>query len=330
MLAALLVAMLIAGLNYNSNLALAFAFLMASMALVAMHHCHRNLLGLSVDVATGGGCLCRRATPRSTSCCATIRASTAATSRFAATPGPPAWAACAATATSESCGRACRSPRRGMTPLRVNSNCAPRYPFGWFHAWTYVQGPLTAYRRPSPARQPHSAVGRSGSRRRRALRGARRRGLRGPARLRARHTAEAHGLEGAGARRRGRRYAAIQQSGRAARMARLVLARRAGRRGTPVAAVPLGARERGGTSRPTACGCPGTEIAPGRGAAHRSPVCGRCAALAASSLESSIAEPRVTYEQLLGICACLALALLAHVGSLPLWILGASWRASRR
>src|SRR6202034_2390246 len=50
MLVALLVAMLVAGLNYNSNLALAFAFFMVSMVLVAMHHCHRNLLGLTVDV----------------------------------------------------------------------------------------------------------------------------------------------------------------------------------------------------------------------------------------------------------------------------------------
>ena len=41
--------MLLAGLNYNSNLALAFAFLMSSMALVTMHHCNRNMLGLSVD-----------------------------------------------------------------------------------------------------------------------------------------------------------------------------------------------------------------------------------------------------------------------------------------
>ncbi len=50
-LALLLAAMLVAGLNYNSNLGLAFGFLMASLALVAMHHCHRNLLGLRVDVA---------------------------------------------------------------------------------------------------------------------------------------------------------------------------------------------------------------------------------------------------------------------------------------
>ena len=52
MLACVLVAMLIAGLNYNSNLGLAFGFLMASIALVTMHHCNRNLLGLQVDVTT--------------------------------------------------------------------------------------------------------------------------------------------------------------------------------------------------------------------------------------------------------------------------------------
>ena len=43
--------MLLAGLNYNSNLGLAFAFLIASIALVGMHHTHRNLLGLRVDAA---------------------------------------------------------------------------------------------------------------------------------------------------------------------------------------------------------------------------------------------------------------------------------------
>jgi len=52
MLAVILAAMLIAGLNYNSNLGLAFAFLVASLTLVTMHHCNRNLLGILVDVTT--------------------------------------------------------------------------------------------------------------------------------------------------------------------------------------------------------------------------------------------------------------------------------------
>ena len=50
---ALLFMMLIAGLNYANSLALLLTFLLAGMALVAMHACHRNLLGLAViDLAS--------------------------------------------------------------------------------------------------------------------------------------------------------------------------------------------------------------------------------------------------------------------------------------
>ncbi len=44
----LLLLMLIAGLNYANSLALLMTFLLAGLALVAMHGCHRNLLGLTV------------------------------------------------------------------------------------------------------------------------------------------------------------------------------------------------------------------------------------------------------------------------------------------
>ena len=40
--------MLVAALNYSNSLALLLAFLLAGFALVAMHECHRNLLGLSL------------------------------------------------------------------------------------------------------------------------------------------------------------------------------------------------------------------------------------------------------------------------------------------
>ncbi len=43
--------MLMGALNYNNSLGLAVTFLMASLALVAMHHCHRNLSGLSIRFA---------------------------------------------------------------------------------------------------------------------------------------------------------------------------------------------------------------------------------------------------------------------------------------
>src|SRR5580692_243846 len=45
---ALLLLMLVAGLNYANSLALLTTFLLAGLALVAMHACHRNLLGLGV------------------------------------------------------------------------------------------------------------------------------------------------------------------------------------------------------------------------------------------------------------------------------------------
>jgi uncharacterized protein (DUF58 family) len=49
--AAMLFAMLLGGLNYGNNLALALTFLLAGGAWVAMHECHRNLAGLAVEPA---------------------------------------------------------------------------------------------------------------------------------------------------------------------------------------------------------------------------------------------------------------------------------------
>lgn len=43
-----LFAMLLASMNYNNSLGFALTFLLASVALVAMHHCHRNLAGVVV------------------------------------------------------------------------------------------------------------------------------------------------------------------------------------------------------------------------------------------------------------------------------------------
>jgi uncharacterized protein (DUF58 family) len=45
---ALVLTMLAAGLNYANSLALLLTFLLAGFALVAMHECHRNLLGVSL------------------------------------------------------------------------------------------------------------------------------------------------------------------------------------------------------------------------------------------------------------------------------------------
>jgi uncharacterized protein (DUF58 family) len=147
MLTALLIAMLIAGLNYSSNLGLAFAFFMVSTVLVAMHHCHRNLLGLTVDAqlevdAYAGSDAVFFFMLRNESavdrCDVEVRlvAGVQAT-RSVAIGG------------YEEVMLAAPVARRGIT--RWNQfELTTTYPFGWFRAWTYVQAPLTAFVAPSP------------------------------------------------------------------------------------------------------------------------------------------------------------------------------------
>ncbi len=146
MLALMLVAMLIAGLNYNSNLGLAFAFLMVSLALVIMHHCNRNLLGLQVDVATEVDAFAGREADFDFSLQndstvdrrdVEIRCLSGSGIRSVAAKS------------SESVLVALPVQARGLIRLE-QFELRTRYPFGWFHAWTYVQGSLTAFVAPSP------------------------------------------------------------------------------------------------------------------------------------------------------------------------------------
>ena len=44
-------AMLLGSMNYNNNLSFVLTFLLASLGLVSMHHCQRNLVGLEVSFA---------------------------------------------------------------------------------------------------------------------------------------------------------------------------------------------------------------------------------------------------------------------------------------
>jgi len=146
MLAFMLAAMLIAGLNYNSNLGLAFAFLVVSVALVTMHHCNRNLLNLQVDVTTEVDAFAGREASfdfvlRNDSqldrCDIEIRCADASGIRTVRARS------------SELIPVAVPMARRGR--IRFDQfELRTRYPFGWFHAWTYVQGSLTAYVAPAP------------------------------------------------------------------------------------------------------------------------------------------------------------------------------------
>jgi uncharacterized protein (DUF58 family) len=147
MLGAILIAMLVAGLNYNSNLALAFAFLMASMALVTMHHCNRNMLRLSVDAtievdAVAGGEARLEFELRNGS--SLDRRDIEVRCLNAAGMG--------SVAAGDSATIEVIAPvqHRGITRI-TQFEMRTRYPFGWFYSWTYVQGCITIYVAPAPA-----------------------------------------------------------------------------------------------------------------------------------------------------------------------------------
>ncbi len=145
-LGVMVIAMLLAGLNYNSNLGLAFGFLMASIAMTAMHHCHRNLLGLQVDVdpqADGfaGGSAAIGFVLQNDSAGARHDIELGCDgARTLVAVGGNAWQKAAV---------ALPTPTRGI--LRLNQcELATRWPLGWFRAWTYVQVPVTVYVAPHP------------------------------------------------------------------------------------------------------------------------------------------------------------------------------------
>jgi uncharacterized protein (DUF58 family) len=152
-LSALLVAMLVACLNYNSNLALGFAFFMVSLVLVAMHHCHRNLLALGVDAtlevdAFAGGdaafCFMLRNDSALDRCDIEVRVDTGnGTGAAEATRS-------VGTQSYEQVMLPVPVARRGVSRWS-QFELRTRFPFGWFRAWTYVQASLTAFVAPRPS-----------------------------------------------------------------------------------------------------------------------------------------------------------------------------------
>jgi uncharacterized protein (DUF58 family) len=145
---ALLLTMLGAGLNYANSLALLLTFLLAGFALVAMHECHRNLLGLSVFEAA--------AAPLFAGSTGSVRLSLENASQRARYGLQFAVAKEAAAALDLPAGGRgqialpIRAPRRGLQRidrLRVSSS----HPFGLFRAWTWVHAPITVVVYPRPA-----------------------------------------------------------------------------------------------------------------------------------------------------------------------------------
>ncbi|MFO7275996.1 MAG: DUF58 domain-containing protein [Pseudomonadota bacterium] len=160
--ALLLFAMLIAGLNYANSLALFMTFLLGGFALVTLHQCHRNLLGIDV---LGVGTM-----PTFAGRPGTLRISL----------GNPSGAArlCISAGPSRERAEETDVPALGTAHVEIEMPTSRRgvlrlerlelsttHPFGLFRAWTWIHTPieLVVYPRPRGTRpMPSEGANRSG------------------------------------------------------------------------------------------------------------------------------------------------------------------------
>lgn len=136
---ALVLTMLIAALNYANSLALLLAFLLVGFALVAMHECHRNLLGLSLLEAAApplfaGSAGTLHLTLQNASRAARYRVQTA----IVDDPAVPVDLPPGGHVQAELPIRAARRGLQRIDRLRVSSS----HPFGLFRVWTWVHAPI--------------------------------------------------------------------------------------------------------------------------------------------------------------------------------------------
>ncbi len=146
-LGALLVLMLLAGLNYANSLALFLTFLLAAFALVVMQQCHRNLQGLVVESLHAPAVFARRP--------GELRASLR-------NPGPLARMNIQGKADAEAEGGAdVAAGGQGILALPVTATArgivrieririATTHPFGIFRAWTWVHTSASMLVYPAP------------------------------------------------------------------------------------------------------------------------------------------------------------------------------------
>lgn len=148
-LAMLLLAMLVAGLNYQNGLALLLCFTLAALALVAMLRCHQRLLGLQLESlqlepAFAGQCVAL------TLHLQLPKAHQALDLQLAVRGQPVAAMQC----TVRDEGRAqlalaLPAPRRGRWPLPA-LRLQTRAPFGLFRAWVWLHLPRHLLVYPAP------------------------------------------------------------------------------------------------------------------------------------------------------------------------------------
>ena len=147
----LLAFMLVAGLNYANSLALFLTFLLAGFALVTMHQCHRNLLGMCLHAAAALPTFAR-----STGNLQLTLENPASAPRYRIEAGVgygPAGAADLTPGDRQRIDLPVGAPARGIVSIdRLRLTTA--HPFGLFRAWTWIHTPLQMIVYP----RPHGAL----------------------------------------------------------------------------------------------------------------------------------------------------------------------------
>ncbi len=143
----LLFLMLVAGLNYANSLALFLTFLLSGFVLVAMHLCHRNLLGTSLYAADAPPTFATR--PGSLRL--TLE-NTAPVARYRVESGignEPTLAADIPARGRQNIELPVSAPKRGLVTLD-RLQLTTTHPFGLFRTWTWVHAPVTMLVYPRP------------------------------------------------------------------------------------------------------------------------------------------------------------------------------------
>ena len=154
--ATMLFAMVLGGLNYGNNLGLGLAFLLVSLGLVVMHHCHGTLSGLALRLAAtesafAGGEVTFRYTLENTALAPRPRIELGT----GGDPGCIVDVPASGTATGDV---RLPAPRRGRIPLE-RFVVATRHPLGLFRAWAVVHGDHHAIAWPAPAERSRTPPG---------------------------------------------------------------------------------------------------------------------------------------------------------------------------
>ena len=154
--AAMLFAMVLGGMNYGNNLGLALAFLLVSLGLVVMHHCHGTLSGLvlrlaGTESAFAGNHVTFRLLLENTSRAPRPRIELGIGREPTCIVDLPA-------AGSASAELQIAAARRGRVPLE-RFLVATRHPLGLFRAWAVLHCDHHAIAWPAPAARGRTPPG---------------------------------------------------------------------------------------------------------------------------------------------------------------------------